>query len=92
MHLSNFEEAQYNQQQQPPSHHNNNNNLQHLAKDMMTTNASTGVSSTLKPMTAYESDRNLYEPELDESQNPFYYVKNKLLHDLHLERLKRCAV
>ncbi|XP_065363839.1 uncharacterized protein LOC135957097 [Calliphora vicina] len=81
LHLTNFEEGQYNQQPQPQSHQNNH--LQHLTKDMM------GESSGLKPMTA---DKNMYEPELDESQNPFYYVKNKLLHDLHLERLKRCSV
>ncbi|KAM7348165.1 uncharacterized protein ACRADG_007580 [Cochliomyia hominivorax] len=89
LHLSNFEEAQYNQQLETQSHHNNNNHLQQLTKDMMT---SSGVSSALKHITSYESDKNVYEPELDESQNPFYYVKNKLLHDLHLERLKRCTV
>ncbi|XP_037933021.1 uncharacterized protein LOC119667781 [Teleopsis dalmanni] len=33
--------------------------------------------------------RPVYNPELNESQNPFYYTKNKLLHDLHMERLKR---
>ncbi|KAI8122884.1 hypothetical protein FF38_00550 [Lucilia cuprina] len=84
LHLSNFEEAQYNQQLQNTNAHHNNNHLQHLTKDMMT-----AESSALKPMTA---DKNMYEPELDESQNPFYYVKNKLLHDLHLERMKRCSV
>ncbi|XP_004518390.1 uncharacterized protein LOC101448594 [Ceratitis capitata] len=33
-----------------------------------------------------------YAPELNEAENPFYYVKNKLLYELHFERLKRCVV
>lgn len=87
MHLSNFEEAQFNHQ--PHSHHYNTNNNHHLPKDMMTLSAE---SSLIKSMAAIEPDKNMYEPELNESENPFYYMKNKLLHDLHLERLKRCTV
>lgn len=30
-----------------------------------------------------------YEPELNNSENPFYYDKNKLLYDLHAERQRR---
>ncbi|EDV44555.1 uncharacterized protein Dana_GF20268 [Drosophila ananassae] len=30
-----------------------------------------------------------YNPELGADQNPFYYEKNKMLYDLHVERLKR---
>ncbi|XP_055841676.1 transcription factor mef2A [Episyrphus balteatus] len=30
-----------------------------------------------------------YDPELSEHENPFYYNKNKLLHELHFERVKR---
>lgn len=30
-----------------------------------------------------------YCPELDQSENPFYYDKNKLLYDLHAERMLR---
>lgn len=33
-----------------------------------------------------------YAPELNEAENPFYYIKNKLLYELHFERLKRCVV
>ncbi|XP_039959501.1 uncharacterized protein LOC126758494 [Bactrocera neohumeralis] len=33
-----------------------------------------------------------YAPELNEAENPFYYIKNKLLYELHYERLKRCVV
>ncbi|XP_053951852.1 uncharacterized protein LOC129237014 [Anastrepha obliqua] len=33
-----------------------------------------------------------YAPDLNEAENPFYYIKNKLLYELHLERLKRCVV
>ena len=90
--MSNFEEAQhYNQHLQSNGHYSNNNNhLQHLAKDVIT--ASSAEVSAFKSLTPYGIEKNLYEPELNESQNPFYYLKNKLLHDLHLERLKRCAV
>lgn len=86
LHLSNFEEAHYNQQIQTLTFNNNNN---HLAKDMMSPPEET---SALKPFNSFETDSNLYDPELNESQNPFYYLKNKLLYDLHLERLKRCSV
>ncbi|XP_032582452.1 uncharacterized protein LOC6615042 [Drosophila sechellia] len=30
-----------------------------------------------------------YNPELGAEQNPFYYEKNKVLYDLHVERIKR---
>lgn len=30
-----------------------------------------------------------YCPELDQNENPFYYDKNKLLYDLHAERMLR---
>ncbi|EDV46742.1 uncharacterized protein LOC6550500 [Drosophila erecta] len=30
-----------------------------------------------------------YNPELGAEQNPFYYEKNKMLYDLHVERSKR---
>lgn len=30
-----------------------------------------------------------YEPELTDVENPFYYSKNKLLYDLHAERMRR---
>jgi len=30
-----------------------------------------------------------YNPELNEDQNPYYYEKNKMLYDLHVERVKR---
>lgn len=34
----------------------------------------------------------IYNPELNENENPFYYMKNKLLHELHLERSRRCQM
>ncbi|EDW32669.1 GL18306 [Drosophila persimilis] len=30
-----------------------------------------------------------YRPELGPDQNPYYYDKNKMLYDLHVERVKR---
>ncbi|XP_022219993.2 uncharacterized protein LOC111072433 [Drosophila obscura] len=30
-----------------------------------------------------------YNPELSADQNPYYYDKNKMLYDLHVERAKR---
>ncbi|XP_017852063.1 uncharacterized protein LOC108606458 isoform X2 [Drosophila busckii] len=30
-----------------------------------------------------------YSPELNADQNPYYYEKNKMLYDLHVERVKR---
>ncbi|EDV99726.1 uncharacterized protein LOC6564862 [Drosophila grimshawi] len=30
-----------------------------------------------------------YNPELNADQNPYYYAKNKVLYDLHVERVKR---
>ncbi|XP_043661465.1 uncharacterized protein LOC122625378 [Drosophila teissieri] len=32
-----------------------------------------------------------YNPELGAEQNPFYYEKNKMLYDLHVERIKRSS-
>ncbi|XP_037726142.1 WW domain-containing adapter protein with coiled-coil homolog [Drosophila subpulchrella] len=32
-----------------------------------------------------------YNPELGADQNPFYYEKNKMLYDLHVERIKRSS-
>ncbi|KAH8238433.1 hypothetical protein KR032_006888, partial [Drosophila birchii] len=32
---------------------------------------------------------NEYNPELGAEQNPYYYEKNKMLYDLHAERMKR---
>ncbi|XP_017055557.1 uncharacterized protein LOC108097638 [Drosophila ficusphila] len=32
-----------------------------------------------------------YNPELGAEQNPYYYEKNKMLYDLHVERLKRAS-
>ncbi|KAI8034672.1 uncharacterized protein LOC128264221 [Drosophila gunungcola] len=32
-----------------------------------------------------------YNPELGAEQNPYYYEKNKMLYDLHMERTKRSS-
>ncbi|KAH8421326.1 hypothetical protein KR009_001947, partial [Drosophila setifemur] len=32
-----------------------------------------------------------YNPELGAEQNPYYYEKNKMLYDLHAERVKRSS-
>ncbi|XP_018800835.1 PREDICTED: uncharacterized protein LOC108976292 [Bactrocera latifrons] len=50
-----------------------------------------------QPQTADEQQQQIhlhhpYAPELNEAENPFYYIKNKLLYELHYERLKRCVV
>lgn len=34
-------------------------------------------------------DMENYSPELTAAENPFYYNKNKLLFDLHIERVRR---
>ncbi|XP_055377758.1 uncharacterized histidine-rich protein DDB_G0274557 [Condylostylus longicornis] len=34
-------------------------------------------------------DNSTYNPELNQDENPYYYNKNKLLFELHLERSKR---
>lgn len=31
----------------------------------------------------------IYSPEMDVNSNPHYYTNNKLLFDLHIERVKR---
>lgn len=36
-----------------------------------------------------EADDDGYNPELGIEQNPFYYEKNKVLHYLHAERVRR---
>lgn len=36
--------------------------------------------------------QDIYNPELSENENPFYYMKNKLLHELHIERSRRCQM
>ncbi|XP_073828195.1 uncharacterized protein [Musca autumnalis] len=97
LHLSNFEEAsQYNHQSTQDSHlHNNNNNhiQQHMSKEAM--NMHNGTSSVSKQQMHVANggeSHAMYHPELNKSENPFYYDKNKLLHELHLERMKRCTV
>ncbi|GAV01978.1 hypothetical protein RvY_12600 [Ramazzottius varieornatus] len=42
-------------------------------------------------VTQHDTDMDLtdYDPELDERTNPFYYSKNRLLHEAHLERIRR---
>ncbi|XP_075157127.1 uncharacterized protein LOC142230366 [Haematobia irritans] len=86
LHLSNYEDvaAQYNPHLTNNIIHNNNHlPYNNVAKDPM---------SVIKPDAGCgEVSDDIYDPELNETQNPFYYVKNKLLHDLHLERLKRCV-
>ncbi|XP_013103101.1 histone-lysine N-methyltransferase set1 [Stomoxys calcitrans] len=99
LHLSNFEEVpQYNphlptNNNSHHHHHSNNHHLpHHLAKELMHHQQhSTSVMKTVV-IGNEEHDESMYNPELNESENPFYYIKNKLLHDLHLERLKRCTV
>lgn len=67
----------------------NNNHINNSAFNMHLHNK--------QPQTTSEQQQqihlhHLYAPELNEAENPFYYFKNKLLYELHYERLKRCAV
>ncbi|XP_005187470.1 uncharacterized protein LOC101893436 [Musca domestica] len=90
LHLSNFEEAAHDN-----LHNNNNNHLQqHMSKEAMHMHHATASVSKPPPMNTPNGETNnaIYHPELNKSENPFYYDKNKLLHELHLERLKRCTV
>lgn len=58
-----------------PHYHTNNNNtlLQYSAPET-------------PPESIYPPE---YNPVLDESQNPHYFYKNKLLYEMHIERMER---
>ncbi|XP_067636842.1 probable basic-leucine zipper transcription factor F [Eurosta solidaginis] len=60
--------------------HNNNNQIHHQQTQQQQQHMHLQHSTST------------YAPELNEAENPFYYIKNKLLYELHYERLKRCVV
>lgn len=53
---------------------------------------SSGAAATNATNTNGTDFNNLYNPELGNDENPFYYNKNKLLYDLHVERMQRGGV
>ncbi|XP_061389283.1 uncharacterized protein LOC133324466 [Musca vetustissima] len=95
LHLSNFEEAAAG-----AAPENNNNHIQqHMSKEAMNMHHHhhhATAAATNKPhmngVPNVDTNNAMYHPELNKSENPFYYDKNKLLHELHLERMKRCTV
>uniref|UniRef100_A0A1B0G9W3 Methyltransferase small domain-containing protein n=1 Tax=Glossina morsitans morsitans TaxID=37546 RepID=A0A1B0G9W3_GLOMM len=83
LHSSNFEAT--NQQQLQGINNSYHSQQQYLPKDIIVTQPLTPQhmeSLTHHPIATYN-------PDLNEVENPYYYAKNKLLHELHLERLKR---
>uniref|UniRef100_A0ABK9NG28 Uncharacterized protein n=1 Tax=Glossina morsitans morsitans TaxID=37546 RepID=A0ABK9NG28_GLOMM len=104
LHLSNFEDTNLNHQQQ--SQHNNhiyqaiqgNNNNHHshhqyLSKDIITQSLTQQQHMESLPQDPIDVvQKATYNPDLNEVDNPYYYAKNKLLHELHMERLKRCSL
>uniref|UniRef100_A0A1A9WDQ3 Uncharacterized protein n=1 Tax=Glossina brevipalpis TaxID=37001 RepID=A0A1A9WDQ3_9MUSC len=105
LHLSNFEDTNLNHQQQSQHNHHiyqalqaNNSNQhsqqQYLPKDI-TQSLGQQQQQHMESLPHNPTDaveKVSYNPELNEAENPYYYVKNKLLHELHLERLKRCSL
>uniref|UniRef100_A0A1B0BVJ1 Uncharacterized protein n=1 Tax=Glossina palpalis gambiensis TaxID=67801 RepID=A0A1B0BVJ1_9MUSC len=99
LHLSNFEVTNLKFQQQLPHNNHlyqatqgNNNNYhsqqQYLPTDIMVTQ----LQHMETPLPYHPNDaveKATYNPDLNEAENPYYYAKNRLLHELHLERLKR---
>uniref|UniRef100_A0A1A9UTU3 Uncharacterized protein n=1 Tax=Glossina austeni TaxID=7395 RepID=A0A1A9UTU3_GLOAU len=96
LHSSNFEDTnlKLQQQLQQKKHiyeaiQGNNNSChsqqQYLPKDIIVTQPLTPQHMESLPHHPIAT----YNPDLNEVENPYYYAKNKLLHELHLERLKR---
>ncbi|KAH8298592.1 hypothetical protein KR018_002365, partial [Drosophila ironensis] len=48
-----------------------------------------GAAAAAGPATAAAEPVYEYNPELGADQNPYYYEKNRMLYDLHAERMKR---
>ncbi|ALC46333.1 CG14229 [Drosophila busckii] len=76
LHL-NYDDGNSNSSCSNPGIINDNNNY------LPTTPAGSGGDGS-SDGTNYE-----YNPELNADQNPYYYEKNKILYDLHAERVKR---
>ena len=77
----------------PSSYSNGNSSFIQNGHDILNGhNAASSSQTTLMGEPShtqpYMTDEN-YNPELSVDQNPFYYNKNKLLFDLHLERERR---
>ncbi|XP_034671929.1 uncharacterized protein LOC117903699 [Drosophila subobscura] len=54
-----------------------------------TARAGAAVPNAANAIDILNGDRYGYNPELSSDQNPYYYDKNKMLYDLHVERVKR---
>lgn len=63
-----------------------NTSVNHFMKINHTTNSQMSSNSNMKleSPTIYS-----YNPELNASQNPFYYQNNKVLFELYVERMQR---
>lgn len=55
------------------------------------TTAGSGFLGAVPANNIEEEDRMdiVYQPELDETSNPFYYSLNRVLHDAYVERIRR---
>uniref|UniRef100_A0A1A9USW2 Uncharacterized protein n=1 Tax=Glossina austeni TaxID=7395 RepID=A0A1A9USW2_GLOAU len=74
---------------------NNNHHSQHqyLPKDIITQSLTQQQHMESLPHDPIDVvQKATYNPDLNEVENPYYYAKNKLLHELHMERLKRCSL
>lgn len=47
------------------------------------------MANNRTPNHAKNAQLEVYSPEMDVNSNPHYYTPNKLLFDLHIERVKR---
>lgn len=68
-------EYKTNQEHQHQMHHRH-----HLANQQSTNSLDNELNN---------NGMEVYRPELTSDENPFYFNKNKLLFDLHIERLRR---
>jgi len=92
-HMPNINQYQHQHQQQSNNNYLNNNNTQSHSGDIGTTNDSHIELSNDQSLDHHQQSDYMamenYNPELTADENPFYYNKNKLLFDLHIEREKR---
>ncbi|XP_011176913.1 probable basic-leucine zipper transcription factor F [Zeugodacus cucurbitae] len=72
--------------------YNNNNHINNSALNMHLHNKQPHTVDEQQQQQQQMHLQHPYAPELNEAENPFYYIKNKLLYELHYERLKRCVV
>lgn len=84
-----------NQLTQPHQNHSNNNYMSNVQVNYNGREPDTGGGGGRQQNggSSHQEDEDMslecYCPELTQEENPFYYNKNKLLFDLHIERQRR---